>query len=315
MSFAFPSSTASGADHLALLSDGYNGADPAIVGAFNKRITGALGGLPSDRDPASFPDTNSSVTIEATMNSRFSKLLDVNQNEVVFAWTKDRLSAHIKPQTQGAQKPPQRLLGLSAFNDYLKSDEGIMLYGAHQNAERLKEDWAVLGVLQGKVKRGGTNSHSYYVDGRAVMPDITCWARGTGNAIGLQAHVCQPGDWISLCLRRVTLVQKDMRYLRDQDQTYHWVVVPMRHRSPVPSPVHYNSVGFMATPANRYVGDYWQLGFVRMTLGVNPINSTRVVDQCYEYLFNRTPNSDSHIRAFNDLPQLEIYLYLCGRRV
>jgi len=314
MNFALPPITSNGASHLAALNlfDARKGPDPGIVGGFNAQLTGSLGGRGSDRDPASLPDTNASVVIEATVDQRYNKMLDVNQHEIVFVWTKDRYTGQREPQTQGVYKPAQRQLGLSAFNEYLKSSEALMLYGG-STAAQLKEDWAILGVMQGKVKEGGSTAHTYYVDGRAVLPDITCWARGTGNSVGMQSHVCQAGDYISICLRRVTLVRENSKYLRDQDQTWHWVAVPVRHRGPTPSAVHYTSVGYMSSPSARFRGDYWPLGYVRMTLGINPINSTRVTEQCYNYLFNKQPNTDEHLRGYYDLPQIEVILHLRGR--
>lgn len=300
---------------------GHRGPAEDANAQFNREVIS--GGYRSDRDQYLWLDTNTSVENEMLADTRRRKLFDFAQHEVIFVYTDDRHP--VETTAAGITKPSMYMLGLSAFNEYLRSGEGRELYSKERDGGKaIKKKWSIAGVIQSRVEnevewqgRPKSNSFNIWVGGRATMPDISCYSRGYAPEQAYQPYATKPGDYLSLCIRRCHDDNKfDGLAPSDQlkDDGWFWQAVPVRHVTLHPNEWNYRSGLYMLDRRDRWEGDFWLLGQVRSITHNNFVNSTRITEACYNYLFDKQANSTSHLDNFHQLPTIEIFLMLAGRQ-
>lgn len=109
---------------------------------------------------------------------------------------------------------PMYRLGLSAFNEYLRSPEGIIKYGYDENSNRIWQDWAFDGVNVTSPVKGlgqtaeGPTAETTAHSGPQMMYDVSLWCNypeWEGMQIATTMASC-----LSLCFIKILFKDTDI---------------------------------------------------------------------------------------------------------
>ena len=262
----------------------------------------------SERDMNSLPDANGTVESEMLIDPNDFSPGDISQGEIIFVVSETNLIGG----ASGPARPSERAMGLSRLNEWLRSPGEGLKFGEHKNASLLREAVSIKGVMKTtttgpEFEQKAVKSVTVIVGGRAVTQDCTAYTRGTGR-LGPQARL-EANDFISICFRRI-VPQNPLKIAEAAILSPYWQAIPHRHAGATPPPLFYRSIPYMTDSTEQYVGFYFTLGRVRMTTANRQVNSLLANERAYQYCFEKDRRNQSNLKAFYELPSVEVYLKL-----
>lgn len=261
----------------------------------------------SNRDDQSSIESNSNVTTTVLLDMRKYVPGDINQGEILFA-----INSSLNPSIKGDLNQAEHIMGLSRLNEWLRtSPEGLRL-GKNKNGKYLREAIALRGILvtsmtQTLMDQKISKAVTVIVGGRAVTPDVTAWTRS--NMTHRERDETQPGDYISICFRRI-LPQNPIEIEESIDFAPYWQAIPQRHSETTPPKMWWASVDYMIDEKDRFLGFYFPLGIVRTIVNGHDHKQYGVNDKVYAYNWKKEGRNLTHVTLFNEIPQMEIFMTL-----